>query len=86
MSLGKGNNGICGHMSVWPNFLAAVIPTIDFEEPVEERLLSTAIESLSLVDQNLLHCLISPQNHSRTRPQVDGELRTIVLLDPRGVM
>lgn len=72
-------------MSVWPNFLPAVFTTIDSEEPVEERLLSTATEFLSLVNQSLL-CIISPQSHSRTRPQVDGELRTIVLPDLRGVM
>lgn len=86
MSRGKGNYGICGHMSVWPNFLPAVFPTIDSEEPVEERLLSTATEFLSLVNQSLLLCIISPQSHSRTRPQVDGELRTIVLPDLREVM
>lgn len=86
MSRGKGNYGICGLMSVWPNFLPVVIPTIDVEEPVEERLLSTATEFLSLVHQSLLLCIVSPQNHSRTKPQVDGELRTMVLPDPRGVV
>lgn len=86
VSRGKGNYGICSHMSVWSNFLPAVFPTIDFEEPVAERLLSTATKFLSLVDQSLLLCIVSPQNHSRTRPRVDGELRTIVLPDLRGVM
>lgn len=77
----REGHGTCHCTSVCLPPTCAVILTIAFEEPVQESLLSTATELLSLVHQSLLYYIISPWHHSRISPQVDGEHRTIPLPD-----